>query len=213
MTTLLFVRHGESEANRKKFFAGQLDVPLLDSGVEQAEITADYIAKNFSPSKVYASDLIRAKKTGEVIAKRLGLPVVTDSALREIYAGKWQGKSFDLLVRDYGESYRTWREDIGNCVCDGGESISELGARVLDACARIAIENEGETVVIATHATPIRALTCLCGGSPISEMKSVPWVPNASVTSIRYDSGKWTVLSAGEDGHLKNLRTVFPSNV
>lgn len=213
MTTLLLVRHGESEANRRKFFAGQKDVPLLPRGEEQAALTAKYISETYNVSAVYASDLCRAYKTGEIISEALKVPLKAHAGLREVYAGEWQGKTFDLLNRDYAQSYSVWCKDIGNCRCTGGESIRELARRVLAACTEIALAHEGETVVIATHATPIRALGCICSGRDMDEMKYVPWVSNASVTEITYDNGKWSVLRESIDAHLSGLKSVLPPNV
>ena len=47
MTTLIFVRHGQSMANFTKSFAGHLDVDLSDLGRQQAILAAEYIAKNY----------------------------------------------------------------------------------------------------------------------------------------------------------------------
>ena len=91
--------------------------------------------------------------------------------------------------------------------------MRELGRRVLAACVEIAEANEGETVVISTHATPVRALECICSGRDMDEMKNIPWVSNASVTEIGYENGEWTVVRVGADAHLSDMRTVFPPNV
>ena len=51
-TTLIFVRHGESEANGNGFFAGQSDIALSPRGLQQAELTAHFISKNFQVDAV-----------------------------------------------------------------------------------------------------------------------------------------------------------------
>lgn len=68
-------------------------------------------------------------------------------------------------------------------------------------------------MVIATHATPIRALRCICSGRDMDEMKYVPWVSNASVTELTYDGGLWSLGRVGMDSHLAALKTEFPPNV
>lgn len=213
MTTLLLVRHGESEANRSGIFAGQTDVELLHKGIEQAQKTAQYIAEHYIVSTVYASDLKRAYKTGKVIADLLQVDLVSNEKLREINAGEWQGKMFDELVTNYQEDYACWLSDIGNCTCSGGESVKQLGMRVAEALTHIAEDNIGKTVVIATHATPIRVSQCLLQGLSLDAMKDIPWVSNASVTELIYESGKWNFVNVGEDKHLLQLKTSFPANV
>ena len=213
MTTLLLIRHGESEANRQGFFAGQTDVELLEKGLRQAAVTAAYIREHYQVDYVLASDLKRAYATGKCIAEVLGVELKTDSALREINAGRWSGMKFDDLDRVYAESYGIWRRDIGNACCPEGETVRQLSDRVMDALNRIARENPGKTLVVATHATPIRAAqTVIQLGDP-ARMREVPWVSNASVTEIRHDRGHWECLKVSEDRHLGDTKTVFPANV
>ena len=64
MTTLILVRHGQSESNLKHIFCGQTDVKLTEKGHAQAKKTAEYIIKNYKIDKIYSSDLQRAYDTG-----------------------------------------------------------------------------------------------------------------------------------------------------
>lgn len=209
MTTLLLIRHGQSQANLEHYFAGNLDPALTALGHQQAAATAAFLQANYSVDAVYASDLLRALDTG----RALGLPVREVPALREIHAGIWQGKTFDQLQTDYADSYQVWLTDIGNCHCPGGESVADLAARVYDAVAKIAGENPGKTVAIATHATPIRALQWHMTGKPLSHMKQIPWVTNASVTELRWEKGELSPVKISMDDHLQDMKTQFPPNV
>ncbi len=212
MTRLLLIRHGESEANNKGFFAGQYDAPLMPKGIEQAKKTAEYIIKKYSPDKIYASDLKRAYSTAEPISKLTGIDIIPDRGLREIYAGKWQTMKFDDLENEFAEDYGLWLNDIGNACCTDGESVKELGERAMATLAAIAKDSDGKTVAVATHATPIRAAQTLIQYGDICYMKNVPWVSNGSVTVLEYD-GDWKCVSVSEDSHLGEDRTVFPANV
>ena len=213
MTTLILIRHGESEANRQRVFAGHLDVDLQDTGLKQAKATARYLVENYKIDKVYASDLKRAFNTGKCVADLIGKEPIPDKNLREILAGKWDGVKFDDLINDFKEDYHIWLTDIGNCRCTGGESVKELSERVMAALTSIAQENPGKTVVVATHATPIRAVQCILSGLTLDSMKDIPWVSNASITEISYDDGKWKLVKAGYDSHLSELKTQLPASV
>ncbi len=213
MTTIIFVRHGESEANRLGFFAGQIDVSLVEKGIQQAYSTGTYISKNYTVDKVYASDLKRAHKTGEIISRIVNTELIVDKRLREIHAGLWQGNKFDDLLVCYRDTYSCWLHDIGNCQCEGGESVKQLSERVLEALTEIAEAEAGKTVVVATHATPIRAMQCVLRGLPFDEMKNIPWVSNASVTEILYENKAWHFIKEDENHFLSDLKTSFPPNV
>lgn len=212
MTTFLIIRHGQSVSNIQGVFTGNLDLALTEQGLQQASITADYIVSNFHVDAVYSSDLSRARNTGKAVADRLGLEVQTDRRLREIYAGQWEGRSFNELSENFS-NYMVFRTDIGNCVTDGGETVAQLSERVIEAFYDIAKANEGRTVVIATHATPIRALQSHCLGKTLAEMKDVPWVTNASVSTVVCEDGILTLKEACHDEHLGAIVSRFPSNV
>ena len=210
MTKLLIVRHGNSMANTQGVFAGSTDSPLTELGHAQARQTARYIADHYAVDAVYASDLQRAFDTGKAVAELFDLPVIPTQKMREIYAGEWEGKPFDVL--DLRQSYWVWKTDIGNAVCDGGESVAQLQKRIVAEVTRIARENPGKTVVIATHATPVRVLQCFCEGKELSQMKDVPWVSNASVTELCYEDEKFALVRVGYDAHLKGMHSALPAN-
>ena len=213
MTKLLIIRHGQSEANLQGVFVGHTNSPLSDLGKQQAEVTAEYIVSNFHVDAVYASDLERAFYTGKAVADRLGLSVTAVKGMREIFAGDWETVKFDTLSAEYGEPYQLWLRDIGLAHPTNGESTAQLQQRIADTLRTIAEANDGKTVVVATHATPIRTFMHHCSGLPLREMKNIPWVSNASVTTAVYENGRFTIIEAGHDAHLGDMRTALPKNV
>lgn len=213
MTRLILVRHGESYANRRHIYVGQTDVELEERGFEQARLSAEYIARHYKVDRVYASDLRRAFCTGKCIADRLGLPITPDRELREIYAGEWENVLFDDLVKLHPDTYSVWREDIGHCACPGGETVAALAARVSAELERIAQEHDGETVVVASHATPLRAMQTLVTYGTLDRMRDVPWPTNASVSVLVYDSGSWHYELISHDEHLGEYRVPIKGKV
>ncbi len=213
MTELFFVRHGQSEANLEHIFAGAFDSPLTELGLKQAEKNAEYFLKNIKPDVVYASPLERAYNTGNAVAKACGIPIIKNESLREIYAGKWEGVSFEKIKDEYSEEFDIWLNDLGNAVCSDGESVVELQKRVLEAVVKIAEENDGKKVVIATHATPIRVVECIFNKKPLNDIVNIPWVTNASVTHVKYQDGEWEVVSRSYDEHLDGMTSSLPATV
>ncbi len=213
MTTLILIRHGESEANRQEIFAGHIDPDLQNKGLMQAKLTAKYIVGNYKVDEIYASDLKRAYKTAMRLAQILDIKVIKDKNLREINAGKWEGMKFDELRVAYPEEYNVWLNHIGRAECVGGESVKQLGERIMGALTKIAEENEGKTIAIATHATSIRAAQSIIKSGTVEEMENIPWVSNASVTVFEYNNTEWKVIAESKDEHLAELKTELPSNV
>lgn len=213
MTTLILERHAESMANLACVFAGQSYHDLTPKGRQQAELTACHIAAHYPIDMIIASDLSRTRQTAASVSKKTGLAVHTDPELREILAGDWEGVTFDRLAELYPEKYDRWVHDIGNAGCPGGESAADLSRRILAALTRIAEENDGKTVLVVTHATPIRSAVCAFRGKPVSEMKDIPWVSNASLTVVEYENGHWNLVKTDENEHLAELCTALPDNV
>src|SRR5215831_2437799 len=84
MTRLLLVRHGESTWNAASRWQGQADPPLSSFGERQAEDATVRLSQIATIVAVWTSDLVRARRTGELIAERLGLGGVrAESRLRE----------------------------------------------------------------------------------------------------------------------------------
>ncbi len=213
MTTLLLIRHGESKANELGLYAGHGDFELSDKGHNQAKLTAEFIISQYSVDGIYASDLKRAYQTAKATADKLGMEIVKETGLREIFAGEWEGYPFNQLISDFKEDYDMWLTDIGNAICTGGESVKELKERVMRTLQQIAEKNPGKTVVIATHATPVRVAQCIAQGKELKELNEIPWASNASVTELIYTQGTWSLGKVSMDEHLSDLRTALPKNV
>ena len=205
MTRLILVRHGQSQANQKRNFAGQTDSPLTDLGKEQALLTAEYIAKNYKVDVVYASDLQRAYYTGQRIAEKCGVPIIKRQGLREIFVGEWENKGVkELLER---EDYLVWLTDIYEAKPENGETCKDFADRILKNLNQIAIENPNKTVVVATHATPIRVLESKIKFNDIKAMQELPWVSNASCSIFNYENGEWAIEKMDICEHMKDKIT------
>ena len=198
MTKLVFVRHGESESNVSGYFTGQTDVPLSPLGRRQAQELKEYLLKTYTIGAVYSSDLQRARDTVMPAAQALGLPVRLSRALREVDGGEWEEKPVEEVARDYAQDYAAWCGNIGLARCTGGESMAEVQRRGIAEAVRIAAENEGKTVLIGTHAGFLRAMQCHWQHLPLSAMKDIPWVPNASATEVDYEGSGFALVRLAE---------------
>lgn len=211
-TDLILIRHGQSVGNLNHAFLGHTDLPLTELGHAQAECAAAYLVTT-APDAIYASDLLRAYETAEHTAKRLGLPIQKSEALREIYAGAWEGLPFARLAQEYAEEFGVWLSDVGAARPTGGESVRELYERIYAELVRIAKENEGRRVLVFVHATPIRSVSACLMGYGLSGMKDLPWPTNASSTRLVYEDGAFSIVEYSRDGYLGDAVTALPKNV
>ncbi len=207
-TEVYLIRHGESRGNLEGKFQGQTDWDLTELGYRQAACAATFF-DDIHVDAVYASDLCRAFHTAEAVAQRKNLPTIPERGFREISAGEWEGRPFEELREAYPESFHIWRTDIGRARPDGGESIAELYVRVKATLDRVCAENPGKSLVVGTHAGPIRVLMTVLSGRPIEDAAKQDWVSNASVTKLVYENGSYTIEFADAHDHLGDLSTTL----
>ncbi|MEQ4609458.1 histidine phosphatase family protein [Streptomyces bacillaris] len=148
-------RHGQTAWNLERRFQGTTDIELTEEGLAQARRAARLLA-SLKPDAVVASDLRRAAATAAELAAVTGLTVSHDAALRETYAGVWQGLTHEEIVERYGDEYAAWKR--GEPVRRGG---GELETEVADRAAPVVLEHAdklpaGGTLVVVSHGGTIR---------------------------------------------------------
>ena len=207
-TTVLLVRHGQSLGNLAERFLGHTDLDLSPLGVHQAELLGEYL-KDRPIDAAEASDLIRAYHTATAALRYHGITPKKNAGFREIFAGAWENMRFDDIAATYPDAWSVWRTDIGHACPVDGESTAALAERVYAAFDDLVTRYAGKTVLVGTHATPIRLLKCRALGIPVADAARVPWAPNASLTEITAERGVLTLVRDGEDAFLGDLRSTL----
>ena len=213
MTTFLIIRHGYSKSNEHGYFTGQTDVPLSSLGIEQANQTASFLYEHFKIDHLYSSPLQRAFNTALPISKLFNLPINIVQDFKEINGGDWEEKTPEEILALYKDDYTLWLNNIGIARCTNGECMEEVQLRASNALKKLASEHDGKTIAITTHAGVIRALQCLWQKLPLTEMKNIPWVENASVSIIIYNQEEFIVKEIGKNNHLQTQKTNLPNNM
>ena len=80
-TEIVLVRHGETPLNASRVFQHP-DTPLSERGLAQAAAAAERLA-SMGIDVIVSSDMMRAYQTADALARRLGLPIVTNELLGE----------------------------------------------------------------------------------------------------------------------------------
>jgi probable phosphoglycerate mutase len=155
VTFLTLVRHGQTDWNLQRRIQGSTDIPLNDTGRGHARDAAALLADG-THHAIYASPLVRARQTAEIIAESLGLPSPGLSPdMREREFGEAEG----MLVADYLAQYGSWQAEV-----PGAESLAVVRDRALDALDAIARDARersapyAESVIVVTHGGVIRSL-------------------------------------------------------
>lgn len=212
MERIILIRHGQSQANIEDIFAGSMESPLTSLGRQQAKLMGEYMRK-YKVDALYSSDLSRAFDTAMAVAETQDLVPVTKKELREIYAGDWQGKTFEEIKEKYPQSYGKWMENIGVSHPEGGESGQQVYTRATAVLKEILKENPNKTICIVCHAMIIRMMECFIAGKNADYGKDMPWVPNASVTVYDHNNGVFSVVERGTCDFLGKNATFVPDNI
>lgn len=173
MTTVGFVRHGVTSWNKAGRAQGSSDIPLDEEGIQMAESVAKRLATE-RWDYIYASPLLRAKKTAEIIAERRATSeLFFDDRLRETAGGKIEGTTLAERIERWGES---WRDlDLGF------ELNDDVVSRGMAFIEEIKIKHPGQKVLVVSHGSFIRRLLEFL--IPDKELNKK--IDNTSVTVIK----------------------------
>lgn len=161
---IYLVRHGRTALNAAGCLQGRVDEPLDDVGVRQATGVARRLMDEAPHARVWSSPLRRARETAELlVGERSDDTVQIDERWIELDYGVLDG----VPVGDVPTAtWEAWRTDP-TFRPDGGESFSELDARVHAACEAIRASWDGGDLVIVSHVSPIKsAVAWALGADP-----------------------------------------------
>ena len=161
MIRLLVVRHGESTWNAQSRWQGQADPALSPLGERQAEEAAERLADVASVAAVWTSDLVRARRTAELIASRLGVESVQpEPRLRERDVGSWSGLTREEIEARW-PGYLAARRAPPDF-----EGDAELLARTTAGLAAAVDGSASGDVLVVTHGGVVRTIERSLGATP-----------------------------------------------
>jgi len=204
-TTLVLVRHGETEWNLEGRWQGQRDSRLTALGREQASRTATRLSR-MKISAVYTSDLGRARQVAQLIAAPHGLPLIEREDLRERSYGVLEGKTDQEAAASERSWYITWKADHLHLAAPGGETYQMLCDRVVNELYEIVKSHPGETVVVSTHGGPIKCALYYFLSIPLSLWR-LTWVANGSITVLRGSCDVMRTATFNDICHLESIPT------
>jgi probable phosphoglycerate mutase len=193
---VLLLRHGQTAYNAETRFQGQTDVPLNQIGLSQAQASADRLAPLLAgePVTVVSSDLRRALQTAEPLAERLGIPVIPEARLREVFAGQWEGLLRDEIVAQWPDEFTAWHRGE-NVRLGGGETHSEAGARAAEAIVDAEKAMNDGTLVCVGHGAALRAAVFQLIGATGWPWNALEGLRNAHWAELQLTGRGWRLSS------------------
>jgi broad specificity phosphatase PhoE len=226
--TVVLTRHGLTDRSEPEQHLGQhIDISLSDAGRRQAEALARRLG-GVRFDRVIASPLFRAQETAEILARRAVL-VETDTRLKEMDYGAWEGLTYQQIDEREAATRREWELAPDRLACPGGESGNDVATRVRSFLEDLLAEHKawharasfraatsrgagaavpGERpVLIVAHSSTNRVLMCIALGTDVRDYRKRFVQAQANLTVLRWEIGDGPgdakLIVANDLGHLR----------
>ena len=204
---LILVRHGETAWNREGRVQGSSDIDLSDVGAHHARRLALSL-KDHPIRAIYASPLVRARKTAEIINRYHDAPLHLEPGLMEMDQGDFEGLTYTELMARERDFLRSWIADPAFVRMPNGESLAELQARAWPVIDGI-LQRSADALVVS-HSLTIASILCKIKQISLSDFRSVHVDP-ASRTLVRFADGSSEIVVLNDRSHLNGREESSPS--
>lgn len=206
---LYFLRHGQTASSRDNEFCGAgLNPELTSEGIEMAQsFAAAY--RSTSWQAVYASSLRRAVMTAQPLCNAVGTEMELRDDLREIAYGKWEGKTVEMVSRDYHDDYLRWTADPAWYPPTGGEPAVAIAHRSLRVIEEISSKFQDGNVLVVSHKATIRIMLCSLLGIDVGRFRFRLGCPVGSVSVVEFGAHGPLLHALADRTHLdERLRSL-----
>lgn len=203
-TRILAIRHGETAWNVDTRIQGHLDIPLNDTGRWQAARLARALAARDAIHAVYSSDLQRAHETAQAIAAATGTPLRTHTGLRERGFGLFEGKTYAEIEQTWPAESEHWRRRTPDWQPpQGGESLIQVRARILQTLQELAAPHAGQQIVLVAHGGVMDQLYRLATGQDLQAPRT--WqLGNTAVNRLLWTPEGLSLVGWADTSHLED---------
>jgi broad specificity phosphatase PhoE len=200
ITTLLLIRHGQTESNISGYYMGWSQEDLNQKGYEQAQLLSKRLTDT-TLDAIYTSPLKRAHTTAEAVAKPHNIEPVPLNDLIEINLGDWQGLHASDIIKKWPDMWQQSRVDPSILSWPNGESFVQTAQRSVRAFNSIVEANQGKLVAVVTHDIIVRIIATQVLGVTYSIYRKME-IGNASFTKIVVTDGKNQLVTLNDTSHL-----------
>ncbi|WP_047984396.1 histidine phosphatase family protein [Ornithinibacillus californiensis] len=189
MTTVYLIRHGETNWNVEDRMQGRTDIPLNEKGIKQANACG----ASLQPSqfdRIISSNLIRAKKTAEIINSYLDLPFEELDDLGERDFGDAEGLTMDERNERYPD------EQYPN-----QETKEAFCSRIMGGLDKVHQKYPNQHIIIVSHAAVINQTLEILSGGELGYGRTT--IDNTSITTLTRDKDSWAIRSYNQKDHLE----------
>ncbi|UOQ44780.1 histidine phosphatase family protein [Halobacillus salinarum] len=200
MTKIYLTRHGQTEWNVEGRMQGTQDSALTSLGVKQAEWLGSSLQSE-PMDLIISSSSGRAVKTAELIRGTRNIPLETNDRLKEINLGEWEGRLQSQIQKFFPYEYKHFWEEPHLYESTEGEDFAEVIERAGRELEQLALDNEGKTILVVTHAVVLKCLMAYFEEKPVRDVWSGAYMHSTSLSLVERAAGEWKVHFQGDTAH------------
>lgn len=192
-TTLVLVRHGDTEHTRERRFSGSAgsDPGLNEDGRAQVRATAEWLAPLKAEDPVLVSSpMRRTRESAGILTEHLGVELTLEPGLVEAAFGSWEDLTYAEVLKRDPDAFGSWFGDVSRKAGGHGESLLDVDARVAQARDRLLEAYAGRTVLVVSHLTPIKLLTRQVLDMPMTSLFKTELSPASVTVLVWYPDGR-----------------------
>jgi len=202
MTTIMLIRHGDTDWNVGEIFRGHADIELNETGIQQAQLLAKHL-KGAPIEAVYSSPLRRALKTAEIIAGSRNINVTPSHELIDFDYGQWQGMSRDTVRQKYKSLYDEWLKNPHLVKLPKGESLDNVRERAVSLVNQVTNKYEG-TVALVSHRVIHKVIICALLGLDNSHFWNIK-LDTCGITTFIYEDKRFILERHNDTSFLESI--------
>ncbi len=175
---IYLIRHGETDWNQQGRFQGREDIALNENGINQAMRCGAALSKGRFRA-VITSPLVRARKTGEIVAEHLGVDqLIIEEGIIERDFSKVSG----MTPKEREAFYASGEKD-------DKEPWEKMSERMFDSLKRYAEQFPTDDIIMISHGASINCVLSVLSGGKTGTGKII--LKNTCINIIHYEKGRF----------------------
>jgi broad specificity phosphatase PhoE len=200
-TTVILVRHGQTDSNLNDYYMGWSAEDLNETGIDQVNFLASRLSR-FPIEVIYSSPLQRTLATAKIISERHKLTPEIRQNLIEMKLGSWEGLYANEIRLKWPGLFEQWRKDPSEVRVPGGENLTEVTLRSIRELNEIVNGNQDKSILIVTHEIVIKVMVPYVLGCTNAVNRRFR-ISNASISIITNQNGNYRLITLNDTAHLE----------
>lgn len=176
---IYLIRHGLTESNKKKIYAGWSDESLCQEGVSSMKNIGKKLQR-LKIENIFSSPIKRAAQTADILNELLNITVEIEENFKEMKMGPWEGLSEVEIAEKFPDEWKIWNSNPSNLRLDGRETLKEIQIRALKGIKKITDHSDCVRILTVTHVALIRVLLIYYNNLSLDNYRKID-IPNGAV--------------------------------